>query len=81
MLLFPSLSLILGLPLPVGYYPLTLATAANDSSSFKNPPGTIAQAFSAPGVYGEPGGSYSFSGDRSPPSYVRLPASPVLDTR
>ena len=77
------LLIILGLNIsePVGYYTLTLTATANDSSPSGNPPGIIASAFPAPGVYGKPRGSYSFSGKRSPPSYIRLPKSNALDAR
>lgn len=67
--------------LAVGYYPLTSSTAANDSSLSENPPGQLANTHPSTGVYGENGGSYSFSGTRSPPSYIRLPSSDALDTR
>ena len=75
--------MITGSPLylAVGYYPLTSSTAANDSSLSKNPPGQLVNAHPSTGVYGENGGSYSFSGTRSPPSYIRLPSSDALDTR
>ena len=66
----------------VGYYPLTSETNASDESPLRNPPGTIADsAFLSHGVCGEAGGSYSFSGSRSAPSYIRLPKSSNLDTR
>ena len=69
------------LPEPSGFYPLTSATAANDSSLYENPPGVIKNAYPVLGVCGENGGSYSFTGSRSHPSYVKLPKSEFLDTR
>ncbi|XP_067023241.1 polycystin-1-like protein 2 [Acropora muricata] len=69
------------LPEPSGFYPLTSATAANDSSLYKNPPGVINNAYPVLGVCGENGGSYNFTGSRSHPSYIKLPKSEFLDTR
>ena len=69
------------LPEPSGFYPLTSATAANDSSLYKNPPGVIKNAYPVLGVCGETGGSYNFTGSRSHPSYIKLPKSEFLDTR
>ena len=69
------------LPEPSGFYPLTSATAANDSSLYENPSGVIKNAFPFLGVCGENGGSYNFTGSRSHPSYIKLPKSEFLDTR
>ncbi|KAJ7370171.1 hypothetical protein OS493_033796 [Desmophyllum pertusum] len=65
----------------VGYYPLKSSTGANDTSSLQNPAGTIFNSNPAPGVYGETGGSYAFTGSRSPPSFIYLNGSHALDTR
>ncbi|XP_015761391.1 PREDICTED: EGF and laminin G domain-containing protein-like isoform X3 [Acropora digitifera] len=69
------------LPEPSGFYPLTSATAANDSSLYENPPGVVKNAYPGLGVCGENGGSYSFTGSRSHPSYIKLSKSEFLDTR
>jgi len=71
-----------GLPDPVGRYPLNSSTGAEDTSGFNNPGrGVISNANPAPGVYGERNGAYAFTGARSPPSYLYLNASGALDTR
>ena len=80
-LIITFVSVILGVPHLVGYYPLNFSSKANDYSPSKNPAGIISNAQPALGHYGEVGGSYQFTGARSPPSYIYLNESYHLNTR
>ena len=67
------------LPEPIALYPLNEQHDAKDISPQKNPPGKVRGVKYAPGNYGQPGGSFYFSGSSS--SYVEFPNNGGLDAR
>ena len=68
-----------GLPEPIALYPLNEQHGANDISPQKNPPGKVRGVKYATGNYGQPAGSFYFSGSSS--SYVEFPNNGGLDAR
>ena len=68
-----------GLPEPIALYPLNEQYGAKDISPQKNPPGKVRGVKYAPGNYGQPAGSFYFSGSSS--SYVEFPNNGGLDAR
>lgn len=60
-------------------YPLNSKFGTRDLSSKQNPAGIPSNVQLAPGPYGEPNGSYQFSGSSS--SYIEFPNNGGLDTR
>lgn len=69
----------IGLPEPIALYPLNEQHGAKDISPQKNPPGKVKCVKYAPGNYGQPAGSFYFSGSSS--SYVEFPNNGGLDAR
>ena len=67
------------LPIPAALYPLNGLHGTRDISPNKNPPGIPNGARFAPGPFGNPQGSYRFSGSFS--SYIEIPNNGGLDTR
>ena len=68
-----------GLPEPIALYPLNEQYAAEDISPQKNPSGKVRGVEYASGNYGQPAGSFYFSGSSS--SYVEFPNNGGLDAR
>ena len=77
-MLFLSL-LTADLPVPVALYPLNGEHGTSDIGPNKNPPGIPRDVHLAPGPYGQPQGSYQFSGSSN--SYIEIPNNGGLDTR
>lgn len=65
------MSIILGLPSPLLFYPLKYSTKGRDISPKKNPEGKISNVKYQPGPANRPGGSIRFRG--RPNSYVEFP--------
>lgn len=68
-----------GLPEPTALYPLNKQYGTTDISRHNNPPGKEGIFELAPGNYGQPAGSYLFSGKSS--SFIELPNNGGLDAR
>ena len=68
-----------GLPEPIALYPLNEQYGTRDISQQKNPPGKATGVALGPGYYGQPAGSYYFSGSSS--SFIELPNNEALDAR
>ncbi|CAH3033833.1 unnamed protein product [Porites lobata] len=68
-----------GLPVPAALYPLNGLHGTRDISANKNSPGIPSGVHLAPGPYGNPQGSYQFSGSST--SYIEIPNNGGLDTR
>ena len=68
-----------GLPQPIAVYPLDQKYGTKDISKRVNPPGKGSGVELAPGFYGQPAGSYHFSGSSS--SFIEFPNNGGLDTR
>ena len=68
-----------GLPEPIALYPLNEQYGAKDISQQKNPPGKATGVKLAHGYYGQPAGSFYFSGSSS--SFVEFPNNGGLDAR
>lgn len=66
-------------PIPTALYPLNGKFGTHDLSSSQNSAGIASDVQLAPGPYGEPDGSYQFSGNSS--SYIEFPNNGGLDTR
>ena len=66
-------------PVPTAVYPLNGKFGARDLSSHGNPPGVPYNLQLAPGPFGEPNGSYQFSGSSN--SYIEFPNNGGLDTK
>ena len=60
-------------------YPLNGQFDTRDLSSHENPPGVPYNVQLAPGPFGQPNGSYQFSGNST--SYIEFPNNGGLDTR
>ena len=60
-------------------YPLNSQFGPRDFSSHENPPGVPNNTQLAPGPFGQPNGSYQFSGSST--SYIEFPNNSGLDTR
>ena len=69
----------LDLPVPTAVYPLNGKFGTRDLSSHENPPGVPYNVQLAPGPFGEPNGSYQFSGSSN--SYIEFPNNGGLDAR
>ena len=67
------------LPVPVALYPLNGRHGTRDIGRNKNPPGIPSDVHLAPGPYGQPQGSYQFSGTST--SYITMPNNGGLDTK
>ena len=67
------------LPEPIALYPLDGEHGGQDIGRRNNSPGSLIGVKLAPGRYGQPDGSYKFSG--SAESYVEFPKNGGLDTR
>ena len=70
---------ILDPPVPTAVYPLKGKFGTRDLSSHGNPPGVPYNVQLAPGPFGEPNGSYQFSGSSN--SYIEFPNNGGLDTK
>ena len=70
---------ILDPPVPTAVYPLNGQFGTRDLSSNENPPGIPYYVQLAPGPFGQPDGSYQFSGSSN--SYIELLNNGGLDTR
>lgn len=68
-----------GLPEPIALYPLNEQYGAKDISPQNNPAGKVRGVKYASGNYGQPAGSFYFSGSSS--SYVEFPNNGGLDAR
>ena len=68
-----------GLPVPAALYSLNGLHGTRDISANKNSPGIASGVHLAPGPYGNPQGSYQFSGSST--SYIEIPNNGGLDTR
>ena len=66
-------------PVPTAIYPLNDQFGTRDLSSKENPPGFPYNVELAPGPFGQPNGSYQFSGSST--SYIEFPNNGGLDTR
>ncbi|XP_078357236.1 uncharacterized protein LOC144642118 [Oculina patagonica] len=66
-------------PVPTAVYPLNGEFGTRDLSSNENPPGVPCNVQLAPGPFGQPNGSYQFSGSSN--SYIEFPNNGGLDTR
>ena len=66
-------------PVPIALFPLNSKFGTRDLSSNQNAAGIPSNVELAPGPFGEPNGSYQFSGKLS--SYIELPNSGGLDAR
>ena len=67
------------LPVPVALYPLNGEHGTGDISPNKNPPGITGNVRLAPGPYGQPQGSYQFSGTST--SYIEILNHGGLDVK
>ena len=67
------------LPVPVALYPLNGVHGTSDIGPNKNPPGIPSDVHLAPGPFGQPQGSYQFSGSAN--SYIEIPNNGGLDTK
>lgn len=67
------------LPDPVALYPLNEQYNTKDISQGKNPPGKAIGVKLAPGIYGQPAGSYSFKGSST--SFIEFSNNGGLDAR
>ena len=67
------------LPEPIALYPLSKQYGTQDISIGKNPPGKAVGVELSTGHYGQPAGSYYFSG--SPTSFIEFPNNGGLDAR
>ena len=67
------------LPVPLALYPLNGRHGTFDIGPSKNPPGITGNVHLAPGPYGQPQGSYQFSGTSS--SYIKIPNNGGPDTK
>ena len=66
-------------PIPTAVYPLNGQFGTQDLSYHENPPGVPYNVQLAPGPFGQPNGSYQFSGSST--SYIEFPNNGGLDTR
>ena len=66
-------------PVPTAVYPLNGHFGTRDLSSNENPPGKPYNVQLAPGPFGQPHGSYRFSGNST--NYIEFPNNGGLDTR
>ena len=66
-------------PVATAVYPLNGQFGTRDLSSNQNPPGVQYNVQLAPGPFGQPNGSYQFSGSST--SYIEFPNNGGLDTR
>ncbi|KAL9982723.1 hypothetical protein ACROYT_G004806 [Oculina patagonica] len=66
-------------PVPAAVYPLNGEFGTRDLSSNENPPGVPYNVQLAPGPFGQPNGSYQFSGNST--NYIEFPNNGGLDTR
>ncbi|XP_032232400.2 uncharacterized protein LOC5507775 [Nematostella vectensis] len=68
-----------GLPSPVGLYPLDGDRKASDISCHNNPEGKLYAVKVSKGPGGRPSGAYRFSGSKN--SYIEIPGNSMTDVR
>lgn len=77
--IYRKLYFVIDPPVPVAVYPLNGEFGTRDLGPHQNPPGIAYDIQLATGPFGQPNGSYWFSGKSS--SYIEFPNNGKLDTR